>query len=336
MDGRRPKPVKARRRHADPSRVAGRVFLKSLRRVGAAMVLAGVPIPFAASAWSALMWGVPKAVMDAALTCSPGRATAPHVLLVHGTGLDSRSWSTGLKPLLVREGDVVCTVNLPLRGTGDIQVAAQYVGRAIQVVSARSHGKVDIVTHSQGGLEARWALRFFPQDDGHVGVVVELGAPNQGTDAVPFLCDPGRTCQPALMQMLPGSRFVDALDSGDQTPGGAAYVSIWSETDLIISPLGSAALLPGASNLSVQSVCPARPVSHVQLLTDPVVEALVSSALHRHGAPVATTARLDCADPPGAATVAVGAGRVAGPGPEPALAGYARAPAPAALPSVDR
>lgn len=99
---------------------------------------------------------------------------------------------------------MACTTNLPLRGTGDIQVASEYVGRAIEAISARSHAKIDVVTHSQGGLEVRWALRFFPQDHGHVGVVVELGAPNHGTEAVPFLCDPRRTCQPSLMQMLPG------------------------------------------------------------------------------------------------------------------------------------
>jgi triacylglycerol lipase len=305
------KSVKARRRRADPSTVAGSVLRTSLRRVVASAVLVAVPIPFAASAWSALIWGVPNAVMDAAVTCPAGPPTAPHVLLVHGTGLDSRSWSTGLEPLLAREGYVACTINLPLRGTGDIQVASEYVG------------KIDVVTHSQGGLEVRWALRFFPQDQGHVGVVVELGAPNHGTEAVPFLCDPSRTCQPALMQMLPGSRFLEKLDAGDQTPGGAAYVSIWSETDPIISPVGTAASLPGATNLSVQSVCPFRPVSHVQLLTDPVVEALVSSALQRHGAPTLAAARQDCGDAPGATAVPKQGGPVAPPGPEPALAGYA-------------
>src|SRR5579862_7324251 len=311
--------------------VAGGGLLKSLRRVAASAVLLGVPIPFAASAWSALIWGVPDAVMDAAVACPAAPAARPHVLLVHGTGLDSRSWSTGLKPLLTSEGYVVCTINLPLAGTGDIQVSAQYVGRAIQALSVRSHARVDVVTHSQGGLEVRWALRFFPQDRGHVGVVVELGAPNRGTDAVPFLCDPRRTCEPALMQMLPGSRFLDALDAGNQTPGGATYVSIWSGTDPIISPLGSAALLAGATNLSVQSVCPMRAVSHVQLLTDPVVEALVSSSLQRHGAPAVAAARRDCGAPPGATAVPRDAGRVAAPSAEPALAGYVaalRAPAP--------
>ncbi len=125
------------------------------------------------------------------------------------------------------------------------------------------------------------------------------------------------------MQMLPGSRFLKTLDAGDLTPGGAAYVSIWSQTDPIISPVGSAADLAGATNLSVQSVCPYRPVSHVQLLTDPVVEALVSSALQRHGAPNIAAARQDCGDPPGAAAVPKQGGPVAPPGPEPALAGYA-------------
>jgi len=321
--------------------VAGGIFLNSVRRVAASIVLVAVPIPFAASTWSALIWAVPTPALDAAVACPAGPAGAPHVLLVHGTGLDSRSWSTGIEPLLTWEGYAVCTIDLPLRGTGDIQVSAQYVGRAIQAISARSHRKVDVVTHSQGGLEVRWALRFFPQDAGRVGVVVELGAPNEGTDAVPFLCDPGSTCQPALMQMLPGSRFLDALDAGDQTPGGAAYVSIWSETDPIISPLGSAALLPGATNLSIQSVCPLRPVSHVQLLTDPVVEALVSSSLQRDGAPSTAAARPDCADPPGATIAPSRAGPVASPGPEPTLAGYAQSgagfsPAGSPLPAVDQ
>ena len=96
-----------------------------------------------------------------------------------------------------RDGYDVCWVTLPDRSVGDIQVASEYVVHAVRTINARSGRKVDIVGHSQGGLEPRWALRWWPSLLSKVDDLVTLATPNHGT----IVADPpGPTC-PACWQM---------------------------------------------------------------------------------------------------------------------------------------
>jgi triacylglycerol esterase/lipase EstA (alpha/beta hydrolase family) len=44
----------------------------------------------------------------------------------------------------------------------DIQVSSEYVARAVQLMHRKTGEKVDVLGHSQGGLQPRWAIRFFP------------------------------------------------------------------------------------------------------------------------------------------------------------------------------
>jgi hypothetical protein len=214
------------------------------------------------------------------------------VLLVHGTFVNgSETFGWNYLPELAARGYRVCTVDLPNRSMSDIQVAAESVVVAVHRLARESGRKVDVIGHSQGALQVRWATRWWPSVQAEVDDVVTLAGPNQGTTVAAL---PGTRLGgcPACLQMAPGSAFLAALNAGDQTPGPVSYTSIYSTfVDELITPNATAARIEGASNLQLQALCPGRPVTHVTILVDAVAATLVLDALGRPGP--ATAARFN-------------------------------------------
>jgi triacylglycerol lipase len=68
--------------------------------------------------------------------------------------------------------------------------------------------------------------------------------------------------------MVPGSSFLGALNSGNETPGSVRYGTFWSPCDEIINPDGSV-FLNGAIN--TRTGC----IGHVSLLVSSSVYARV-------------------------------------------------------------
>jgi triacylglycerol lipase len=106
---------------------------------------------------------VPAGALRAALQC-PAHVVHPDrnpVLLVHGTGLNAdESWDWNYERALPPSGYDWCAVTLPDRALGDIQVSAEYVVYAIERIHALTHRRLTVITHSQGGMEGRWAMRW--------------------------------------------------------------------------------------------------------------------------------------------------------------------------------
>jgi triacylglycerol esterase/lipase EstA (alpha/beta hydrolase family) len=234
---------------------------------------------------------VPTDAIDAALHCPATFMHPEHepVLLVHGlgaTGVENWGWNYALA--LPAAGFDVCTVDLPGRAWNDIQVSSEYVVHAVRVISTASGKQVDVVGHSEGGLQPRWAVRWWRDVRERVDDIVTLGSPHHGVfdpDVVdlpcPIPCIPG-----ALWQMREGSRFLTALNAGDETPDPVSYTSIWSATDELVQGMSlgkPTSVLEGASNFMVQDLCPGRFVSHVGLATDAVTHAVVIDALTHEG-----------------------------------------------------
>jgi hypothetical protein len=88
------------------------------------------------------------------------------------------------------------------------------------------------------------------------------------------------------------STLLDRLNTGNETPIGPTFVSIWTVDDQTVVPPDSARLA-GALNMSVQSVCASAQVSHGGLPTDPLVTQIVRVELSP-GEPVPLTSA-DCA-----------------------------------------
>ena len=227
------------------------------------------------------------AALDAAVHCPPpAHLAADPVLLVHGTATNSaESWDWGLAPALRTTGRDVCTVDIPGRSMGDIQVSTEFVVHAIRSIAATWSRQVAVVGHSQGGLEPRWALRWWPSVRAQVSDLVLLATPNHGARSADGACAFGR-CAEAVWQMKTGSAFVTALNRDDETPGDVDYTSIYSLTDELVQPAAfpsATAAIDGASNVLLQDVCPGRPVHHAGFLHDEVVRRLILDALTHVG-----------------------------------------------------
>ncbi|MEV7685592.1 triacylglycerol lipase [Streptomyces bungoensis] len=136
-----------------------------------------------------------------------------------------------------------------------------------RLLAATGAAKVDIVSHSMGGLSSRYYLKNLGGDS-KVDAWVSLGGPNHGTDSANSCFDTSCT------EMRIGSSFLAALNSGDETPGTPRYATWWSPCDTVINP-DSSVSLSGATN--TQTSC----LSHTGLLTDATVYAQTRDMINR-------------------------------------------------------
>jgi triacylglycerol lipase len=238
---------------------------------------------------------VPVKLLAAALSC-PSSFTHHQrdpVLLVHGTNVTAdENWGWNYAAVLPALGFDTCTVQFPSHARADIQKASEYVVYAVRVISARAHRDVDIIGHSQGTLQPRWAMRWWPDIPAKVNDYVSLAGPNHGISSADGLCI-GGSCFPAAWQMRSRSNFLAALNRGPETPPGVSVTSIYSRTDELVQPY-STAPLRGGSNIAVQDVCPGRAVDHVSMADDAVVFTLVLDALTHAGPTNPARAAPDC------------------------------------------
>jgi triacylglycerol lipase len=203
------------------------------------------------------------------------------VLLVHGTGPTPReNFGWNLLPQLTADGFDVCTVELPMRALGDIQVAAEFVVHGLREVHERSGQRVDVAGHSQGGLEPRWALAWWPSTRELLGDLVTYASPHHGTVVTDVACATSH-CWPAVHQMRPGSAFLEALHAQEDL-GGLSVTSLGSVMDELVQP-PTTIELEGASNILLQDVCPARPVTHLSIVADAVAYDLMVDAFEHEG-----------------------------------------------------
>ena len=241
---------------------------------------------------------VEAARLEQALHCygDVANATSDPVILLHGTTSTSlESWRSGYVPALREAGYPACTVDFPDRSMGDIQVSAEYAVAAVRTVAAQSGRKVALVGHSQGGLEALWAVRFWPDVRERVTDVIALGTPFQGTALADLVCAAPGGCQPSVWQMRRGSAFLRALHAAP-LPEGPAYTSIASLGDEFSAPQPEASRLHGARFILIQDLCAGRPIDHLSTLYDSVTFAMVLDALANPGpADPAHLASMACA-----------------------------------------
>jgi triacylglycerol esterase/lipase EstA (alpha/beta hydrolase family) len=228
--------------------------------------------------------------LDGALSCTAnvgrGRQT---VLFVPGTTVNPREdYSWNWFHALDKLGRPYCAVTLPFNTTGDTQIASEYVVSAIRTVFARTGRKVQVLGHSQGGTEPRFALRFWPDLRAKVDDYVAFAATNHGSPFIHPLCTP--SCTPALWQQIDGSNYIRAMNSYQETFAGISYTQIYTHLDQFVQPNldnhGTTSLSgPGEiTNVATQDVCPANTAEHIAVGTyDPVAYALAMDALDHPG-----------------------------------------------------
>ncbi len=211
------------------------------------------------------------------------------VLLVSGYGGSTTSL-TPMRDALRDAGRDVVVVPPVGSGTGDLDAqAAALAQRAQDAMRDADASSVDVVGYSAGGVVAR----LFVRDHGGDSVarrVLSVGSPQHGTDVAELAVGLAGRCPEACRQLAPGSDLLRGLNARDETPAGPRFVSVWSEADETVVPTDSARL-EGALNLTVQSLCPDRATAHGALPSDPVVLALLDTAL---GAGAPRSPEVDC------------------------------------------
>ncbi|HEV8627549.1 MAG TPA: lipase [Acidimicrobiia bacterium] len=203
------------------------------------------------------------------------------VLLVHATTeTGTRNWATNYGRVLPTMGYDVCTVELVDEATGDIQLSAERTVYAIRTIHQRTGQRVQVVGHSQGPLEVRWAIKYWPDIKLMVDDLIGIAAPYHGWRQTDIYCS--SACVAALWQMRMESKFMGALNAGDETPGDVSYTSVYTLNDELVQPY-STADLAGGTNVTVQDVCPGRVVEHIEMVFDAATYGLVLDALAHPG-----------------------------------------------------
>ncbi|MFE5947077.1 esterase/lipase family protein [Streptomyces sp. NPDC056480] len=193
------------------------------------------------------------------LFCAPAQAanTPDPVLFVHGWSGASWNWSLMLGDFRAAgyQGDRLEAISYNTQQSNT--ETAEEIREAVNRLRARTGSdKVDIISHSMGGL----STRFYLKNLGGVEAVddwVSIGGPNHGTYTA-SLC---AGFLPSCREMQVGSAFLTDLNSGDETPGDVHYSTLWSWCDEIINPDASTKL-NGATNINVGCV------GHAALLVD--------------------------------------------------------------------
>jgi triacylglycerol lipase len=205
------------------------------------------------------------AVLAAAL---PSTAAAHEpILFVHGWNSNSSTWTTMVNRFAA-DGWTAAELNNWSYNTSqsNATTAGQIQTKVDQILAATGAAKVDLISHSMGGLSTRYYVKNLG-GGAKVDEWVSLGGPNHGTNTANYCFST------ACSEMRIGSTFLNNLNAGDETPGTTVnWLTWWSPCDDVINPDSSVAL-SGATNR--QTAC----LSHSALHEDATVYAQVRDAV---------------------------------------------------------
>jgi triacylglycerol lipase len=214
--------------------------------------------------WLAFVATAVAATATSLVSPTGASATLAHdpIVFVHGYTGSASNWDT-MVSRFKSDGwtDAELTRKTYSSSDSNKTVAQAVVAEVDRVLAATGAAKVDIVTHSMGGLSSRYYAKYL-NGTGKVDEWVSLGGPNHGTTSA-YSC-----ASIPCLEMRPGSSFLTELNAGDETPGEVNYATWWSPCDEFIDPDDSTAL-SGARN--TKTAC----ITHSALLTDSTVYAQV-------------------------------------------------------------
>jgi triacylglycerol lipase len=217
-----------------------------------------------------------------ALRCATPRHPYP-VVLVPGT-FDATSWRA-MRDALTARGYCVDTFQYGDAGVGPIAGSARELRRFVDRVLARTHAaRVSIVGHSEGGVVARYYVRFLG-GAAKVEDLVALAPPNHGT-TTPLVIPGAMLGCVACGQQAAGSGLIATLNRGDGTPPPVDYTVVETSYDLVVTPYNSAFLGGPANritNVLLQNGCPGDLAGHLTITSDPAAVQWVEDALARNG-----------------------------------------------------
>jgi triacylglycerol lipase len=190
------------------------------------------------------------------------------ILFVHGWNSSGSVWGTMISRFKADGWTDAQLVNWSYNTSqSNATTASQIQAKVDSILRATGATKVDIVTHSMGGLSSRYYARNLGGDS-RIDAWVSLAGPNHGTTTA------NACLQTSCVEMRPGSRFLTSLNSVDETPGAPRYATWWSTCDSVIDPDDSVPLV-GATN--TLTAC----LGHSAFTTDATVYAQTRDWVHR-------------------------------------------------------
>jgi triacylglycerol esterase/lipase EstA (alpha/beta hydrolase family) len=185
------------------------------------------------------------------------QAAQDPILFVHGWNSSASAWNTMIDRFVAagvpRNRMLAITYN---SNQSNATIANQVRDAAASLRASTGAARVDIVTHSMGGLSSRYYLKNLG-GTAFVDDWVSLGGPNHGTNWA-YAC---YLFSAGCRDMISGSSFLNNLNATDETPGSVNYGTFWSSCDEVINP-DSSVLLSGATNTGVGCL------GHSELRTD--------------------------------------------------------------------
>jgi triacylglycerol lipase len=171
---------------------------------------------------------------------------------VHGWNANASTWNTMVGRFQKDGWQASQLTTFSYNTAQSNATTAAIISQQVNAIrAANGNAPVAIITHSMGALSARYYVKNL-DGDGKVSALVTLGGTNHGTQTAIFCF------QTSCQEMIPGSSFLTALNSIDETWGSPRYATWWSPCDEVINPDNSA-LLDGAVN--TQTAC----INHSQL-----------------------------------------------------------------------
>ena len=205
--------------------------------------------------------------------CQPTPRHPRPVVLVPGlTGSMARDWQAA-SPLLANNGYCVFAYDFSSQGQEAIEPAAAGLSAFVdKVIAATGSSTVDLVSHSEGGVIARYYLEFLggaakthslvqisPLNHGTTlyGIGTLLQQSGAASSAIASMCAP-------CSEQAAGSSFMQKLNGNGDTVAGVNYTVIGTRFDEIITPYQSQFLSgPGVTNILLQDQCSLDAVDHL-------------------------------------------------------------------------
>ncbi|KAI1337105.1 alpha/beta-hydrolase [Xylariaceae sp. FL0016] len=252
-------------------------------------LLSDIPIPDALALSE--LYGAPDNDFDCASERNP-------VVVLHGLSANRDVDLNLLQKALNARG--YCTFSQTwIGGLRDMAGSAADIAAFVRAVRDRTGAdRVDLVGHSEGGVQALYVPMTQDGIADMVGRVVALGPAVHGADYYGFsdlwyvggdvtrrLAKPfaALIACPACEDMMPGGAITDAFARAPKiAQDGNDVTVIMSRSDTLVSPDVSMIDEAGVNNVYVQDTCPDDKVGHAGLMWDKSVWRLIINALEEN------------------------------------------------------
>ncbi|CAO3567335.1 unnamed protein product [Mortierella alpina] len=228
------------------------------------------------------------------------------LILVHATLLTLDSWKD-FAPVLIMQGYCVFALTYgkykqdTFGGLAPIEDSSLELGNFVDNVLVKLNAtQVDIVGHSQGGILARYWIKY-QNGAGKVNRHVGISPINHGTTLSSIvtiakalkLFDPSKPLldgiAPSFMQMVDTSDFIKKLNTGGDTAEGVIHSNIATRFDEVVTPFETCFQNhPGVTNVLLQNYCLLSLNEHLTMVNSNVVLQFVLNQLDPSKAKTAT------------------------------------------------